>query len=110
MNFSVYMAALTLLVAYPLASGYCDTLAKSRRDCILCKVDLKDATQEECEPNDVDGPCFWNDSSDVNPYADWTDKDCKNGGDNTEGGGGDGTGGSGGAGGGPGGKGPLRRI
>ena len=79
--------AVTMLLASQVY-GYCDTSAKSKRDCELCKVSLQNATLAECESLDVEGPCFWNDSTDINPYAGWTNDECASGGGGPSGGGG----------------------
>jgi len=89
---TIYRIAVALLLTSQV-QGYCDTSARSKRDCELCKVSLQNATQVDCENPDVGGPCFWNDSTDTNPYAGWTNTECGNGGGGPSGGGGRGGGG-----------------
>lgn len=60
------------------AADYCDTNAKSRRDCLLCKVGANQYDQVGCER--AGGPCFWVDTefTSDSPY---TEANCISGGD-----------------------------
>ena len=74
--------------------GYCDTLAKSSRDCQLCKLNSTygGVYGSGCEACIIaDGPCFWNtdgSAGEGGPYDGWDDSNCaKNGGEPGDGGG-----------------------
>ena len=43
----------------------------------------------------AEGPCFWVNTTDVNPYTNWTDANCTSGGGGPSGGGDEGGGGEG---------------
>ena len=94
-KYILFSASLIMMLAQDVTS-YCDTSAKSRRDCELCKVSLQDANETVCTI--AEGPCFWVDTTDPNPYTNWTNANCTNGGGGSPGGddkdkGGDGDGG-----------------
>ena len=76
--------SLIMMLAQDVTS-YCDTSAKSRRDCELCKVSLQDANETVC--TSAEGPCFWVDTTDINPYTNWTNANCTSGGGGSSGGG-----------------------
>lgn len=71
------IAVVAMMSAHPVVVGYCDTAALSKRDCEICKVG--NSTQADCDSTGNRAPCFWKNSSDVNPYENWTDADCDNG-------------------------------
>ena len=79
--------SLIMMLAQDVTS-YCDTNAKSQRDCELCKVSLQDANETVCTI--AEGPCFWVDTTDINPYTNWTNANCTKtaGGDKGDGDGG----------------------
>ena len=84
----VTMAASAGLFALPMlaSAGFCDTKAKSERDCLECKVGAGQNNQTICE-EETKGPCFWVETGD-SPYpSDYCDGDGGNGGTDDGGGG-----------------------
>lgn len=88
-----FFSACAIMMLAQDVTSYCDTSAKSQRDCELCKVSLQDANETVC--TSAEGPCFWVNTTDVNPYTNWTDANCTSGGGGPSGGGDEGGGGEG---------------
>ena len=77
----ITVAASACLFLLPLLSsaGFCNTDAKSKRDCLLCKIGEGQNDETLCK--NAKGPCYWDTTQETSPY---TSQECEGGNGGTD--------------------------